>query len=293
MVARENFGLNVAQVAAMSLLIDYTLTVAVSVAAGVAAITSVVPSLVPYTTWIAIGLVILLAFGNLRGIREAGRTFAVPTYFFIANMVLLIAWGIYKVATGTLHAHPITGHPGSVPVGSPASGLLYGATVFVAAQGVRLGGLGPDRNRGHLQRRERLPQAGVSQRPDHHGLDGHDPRVTRPRGLRAGLGHPSRALRVGHPDGDLPGCQVRLRDPGARRGALCHAPDRDHPDPHPGGQHELHRVSLPRQLRGRGLLSPPPADQARASPGVLDRHHRADRSSPFSCSSSPGRGWTA
>ena len=139
-VARENFGLNVAQVAAMSLLIDYTLTVAVSVAAGVAAVTSVVPSLTPYTTWIAIGLVILLAYGNLRGIREAGRTFAVPTYFFIANMVLLIAWGIYKTATGSLHAHPITGHPGSVPVGSAGSGLLYGASVFVLLKAFASGG---------------------------------------------------------------------------------------------------------------------------------------------------------
>src|SRR5271154_696992 len=106
-VARENFGLSVAQVAAMSLLIDYTLTVAVSVAAGVAAFTSVFPRFAPDTTWIAVALVLLIAYGNLRGIREAGRTFAVPTYFFIANMVLLIAWGIYKTATGTLHAHPI------------------------------------------------------------------------------------------------------------------------------------------------------------------------------------------
>ena len=139
-VARENFGLNVAQVAAMSLLIDYTLTVAVSVAAGVAAVTSVIPSLTPYTTWIAIGLVILLAYGNLRGIREAGRTFAVPTYFFIANMVLLIVWGLFKTATGSLHAHAITGHPGSVPVGSAGSGLLYGATVFVVLKAFASGG---------------------------------------------------------------------------------------------------------------------------------------------------------
>ncbi len=139
-VARENFGLNVAQVAAVSLLIDYTLTVAVSVAAGVAAVTSVVPSLTPYTTWIAIGLVVLLAYGNLRGIREAGRTFAVPTYFFIANMVMLITFGIYKTAIGSLHAHPIVGHPGSVPIGSPGSGLLYGATVFVLLKAFASGG---------------------------------------------------------------------------------------------------------------------------------------------------------
>ena len=106
-VARENFGLTVAQVAAMSLLIDYTLTVAVSVAAGVAAITSVFPALTPDTTWIAVALVVLLAYGNLRGIREAGRTFAVPTYFFIVNMVILIAWGLYRAAAGSLHAHSI------------------------------------------------------------------------------------------------------------------------------------------------------------------------------------------
>ena len=139
-VSRENFGLNVAQVAAMSLLIDYTLTVAVSVAAGVAAVTSVVPSLTPYTTWIAIGLVVLLAYGNLRGIREAGRTFAVPTYFFIANMVVLIVVGIAKKAAGSLHAHPINGVTGSVPIGSAGSGLLYGATVFVLLKAFASGG---------------------------------------------------------------------------------------------------------------------------------------------------------
>ena len=92
-VSRENFGLKVAQIAAVSLLIDYTLTVAVSVAAGVSAITSVFPGLRPHTTQIAIALVILLAYGNLRGIREAGRVFAVPTYFFIVNMAILIIVG--------------------------------------------------------------------------------------------------------------------------------------------------------------------------------------------------------
>ena len=109
-VTRENFGLTVAQVAAMSLLIDYTLTVAVSVAAGVAAITSVFPSLRLTTprgspsAWCS-----LLAYGNLRGIREAGRTFAVPTYFFIVNMVALMAVGLYRAIAGSLHAHSIHG----------------------------------------------------------------------------------------------------------------------------------------------------------------------------------------
>ncbi len=142
-VTRENFGLTVAQVAAMSLLIDYTLTVAVSVAAGVAAITSVFPALTPDTRWIAIGLVILLAYGNLRGIREAGRTFAVPTYFFIANMVVLIVWGIYRAIAGTLHAHSIDIHNAQNPtvhVGSAGSGLLYGATLIVVLKAFASGG---------------------------------------------------------------------------------------------------------------------------------------------------------
>jgi amino acid transporter len=106
----------------------------------VAAITSVYPGLTPDTTWIAIALVILIAYGNLRGIREAGRTFAVPTYFFIANMVILMAVGAYRAIAGTLHAHPIHGVVGSVPIGKPASGLLYGAGAFIVLKAFASGG---------------------------------------------------------------------------------------------------------------------------------------------------------
>ncbi len=143
-VSRENFGLTVAQVAAMSLLIDYTLTVAVSVAAGVSAITSVFPALTPHTTQIAIALVVILAYGNLRGIREAGRVFAIPTYFFITNMVALMAAGLYKAVDGTLHAHAIVGQGTAgnptVHIGSAGSGLLYGATIFVVLRAFASGG---------------------------------------------------------------------------------------------------------------------------------------------------------
>ncbi len=140
-VARENFGLTVAQVAAMSLLIDYTLTVAVSVAAGVAAVTSVFTGITPWeATWIAIALVILIAYGNLRGIREAGRVFAVPTYFFIANMAILMVVGAYRAVSGSLHAHAINGVSGSVAIGKPASGLLLGASAFVVLRAFASGG---------------------------------------------------------------------------------------------------------------------------------------------------------
>ncbi|HEX4729147.1 MAG TPA: amino acid permease, partial [Jatrophihabitans sp.] len=86
-VARDNFGPKVAQIASVALLIDYIVTVAVQAAAGTAAITSMLPALshgrVPLV--ITIGVVLLLAYGNLRGIREAGRSFALPTYLFVGS----------------------------------------------------------------------------------------------------------------------------------------------------------------------------------------------------------------
>jgi amino acid transporter len=139
-VSRENFGPRIAQIAVMSLLIDYTLTVAVSVAAGVAALTSVFHSLTGATVWIASGLVVLIAYVNLRGVREAGRVFAFPTYFFVTNMVILIAVGAWKAIQGSLHVHSLTGHPGSVPIGHPGSGLLLGATLFVVMRAFASGG---------------------------------------------------------------------------------------------------------------------------------------------------------
>lgn len=139
-VSRENFGPKIAQIAVMSLLIDYTLTVAVSVAAGVAALTSVFHSLQPDTVWISVGLVLLIAYGNLRGVREAGRVFAVPTYFFVASMVLLIAVGAVRAITGSLHAHSLLGHAGAVTVGKPGTGLLLGASLFVVLRAFASGG---------------------------------------------------------------------------------------------------------------------------------------------------------
>jgi amino acid transporter len=138
-VARENFGPNVAQVAAVALLIDYTLTVAVSVAAGVAALTSVFPNLTGATVWISIGFVVLIAYGNLRGIREAGRVFAVPTYFFIVNMVLLIVVGVVKDALGHLHAQSLHQHQ-AIHIGTPGGGVLLGASLFIVMKSFAAGG---------------------------------------------------------------------------------------------------------------------------------------------------------
>ena len=119
-VTRDNFGLLPAQVAGVALLTDYVLTVAVSVAAGSDALASAIAPLAPYKHWIAIGFVILIAYGNLRGTKESGKLFAAPTYAFIINMALLLGIGAYRMAVGNLPKGP-TNVAGMVPVGTPLS----------------------------------------------------------------------------------------------------------------------------------------------------------------------------
>jgi amino acid transporter len=102
-VTRDNFGLLPAQVAGVALLTDYVLTVSVSVAAGIAAITSAAGSLYPYRVWMSVFCIWFIAWGNLRGVRESGRMFAVPTYFFILMMFVLLGVGMYRALVGDLH----------------------------------------------------------------------------------------------------------------------------------------------------------------------------------------------
>jgi amino acid transporter len=99
-VARANLGVPVALLAAAALLFDYVMTVAVSIAAGIAAITSVVPELLPYRAELAIFATILLAVANLRGLRESGNIFAIPTYAYVVGALALIGIGIARIATG-------------------------------------------------------------------------------------------------------------------------------------------------------------------------------------------------
>jgi amino acid transporter len=101
-VSRDNFGGLVASVAGSALIIDYILTVAVSVSAGTAALTSAFHVLEPWRVAIAVGFVVLLAWGNLRGLRESGRVFAVPTYLYVAGMAMVVLWGIWRWAFGGL-----------------------------------------------------------------------------------------------------------------------------------------------------------------------------------------------
>jgi amino acid transporter len=105
-VARENLGTIPSLTAASALLIDYILTVAVSMSAGVAAITSAWPMLEPYRVELAVGLIGLVSLANLRGVKESGAMFAIPTYTFVASMFLLIGTGLFNIVTGHVTPAP-------------------------------------------------------------------------------------------------------------------------------------------------------------------------------------------
>ncbi|MDT7614697.1 MAG: hypothetical protein QOF00_2144 [Pseudonocardiales bacterium] len=138
-VARENFGPRVAQIAAVALLIDYVVTVAVQTAAGTVAVVSAVPELGPYSLVITVGVVVLLAYGNLRGIREAGRAFALPTYLFGGAMAAVIVVGTVRGLLGDLPSYDPAALPGAVPVGSGA-GLTLGVVVLTLLRSFANGG---------------------------------------------------------------------------------------------------------------------------------------------------------
>ena len=105
-VAKDNLGTMPSLVAGGSLVFDYVLTVAVSVSAGVAAITSAFPGLRSARVPLCLAFIVLLSIGNLRGLKEAGRVFAVPTYVYIVALSSLLIWGLYQVTAGSLEALP-------------------------------------------------------------------------------------------------------------------------------------------------------------------------------------------
>jgi amino acid transporter len=101
-VAHENLGVWPGLTAAAALLIDYVLTVAVSISAGVVAVTSAFPGLAPMRVELCLGLLALIAWGNLRGVRESGTLFAIPTYAFVLTLLALLGAGFVRLATGSL-----------------------------------------------------------------------------------------------------------------------------------------------------------------------------------------------
>jgi amino acid transporter len=113
-VARANFGQLPSLVAASALLIDYVMTVAVSTSSAVEQITSAIPELAPQAVLIAVAAITLITLGNLRGLREAGNIFALPTYLFVGSALLMIALGMFRVLVlgeGSPTPDPLPGAP--------------------------------------------------------------------------------------------------------------------------------------------------------------------------------------
>src|SRR5271165_2613953 len=119
-VARFNLGAQAGLLAAAALLADYILTAAVGISAGVGALVSAVPSLLPHTVSLCVGILIVVTIFNLRGLRDAGAAFAVPTYLFLFTLLTTIAAGVIRVVLSGGHPVPIA----SLPPPPPASATV-------------------------------------------------------------------------------------------------------------------------------------------------------------------------
>jgi amino acid transporter len=123
-VANDNLGVWPGLVAAAALLIDYVLTVAVSTTAGVAAVTSAFPSLYSLRIPLCLGSILFIAWANLRGVRESGTLFAIPTYGFLLVILGMVVLGLFRLATGTL------GPPPTAPAAQVTAGA-HALTLFL------------------------------------------------------------------------------------------------------------------------------------------------------------------
>lgn len=139
MVARENFGPRVAQVAAAALLIDYTVTVAVQPAAATVAVVSAIPPLRPYHLEITLAAVVLICLANLRGLRRSGRMFAMTTYAFVGMITVTILTGFVREMIWGLPKYDPAHIAGAVPV-HQGGGLVMGATVLILLRAFANGG---------------------------------------------------------------------------------------------------------------------------------------------------------
>lgn len=127
-VAKDNLGAGSGLVAAAALLTDYILTVSVSISSGIAAITSAYPRLAPHAVLLCVTAVVVLMLVNLRGVRESGAAFSVPTYLFIAMMLALIATGVFRLFTGDVTPQHVAGpSPGGGPLGFALAFLVLRA----------------------------------------------------------------------------------------------------------------------------------------------------------------------
>src|SRR5580692_1392085 len=110
-VAKENLGNQAGLLAAVALMVDYTLNVAVGISAGIGALVSALPGLQPYTLWLCLAVLAMLAFMNLRGLRESGFAFMPPTYLFVACLGIVIVLGVVQSIIAGGHPKPVIAPP--------------------------------------------------------------------------------------------------------------------------------------------------------------------------------------
>ena len=138
-VSRDNLGPIFSQIAAVALMLDYIVTVAIQSSAGIDAIISTFTSLQPYKVWMTLAVIALLTYGNLRGVKEAGAAFAFPTYIFILSLVMVFSMGIFRMVKGTLPHFDPHALNGAVAIGH-AKGLLNFAAIFILLRAFANGG---------------------------------------------------------------------------------------------------------------------------------------------------------
>ena len=276
-VARENFGPRIAQICAVALLIDYVVTVAVQVAAGTAAVASAIPAIGPYKLEICVGVVVLMAFGNLRGLKEAGRAFAVPTYLFSGSVILMIVVGLIREAMGNLHAIPASTMHGTYALGDGTDGIVSVVMIFTLLKAFANGGAS-------LTGIEAVSDAvGAFNPPE--GRNARTVLVT--EGLILGvlvagiswLAHTTHATPriLGYPTVLAQEAQAVFGSTVVGHLLFLLVQLATMLILYTGGEHQLQRLPVPDQLRGGRLVPAPVAAQARAPAGVLQRDHLADR----------------
>jgi len=137
-VSRDNLGTNFAQLAAVALMLDYIVTVAIQSSAGVDAIISTFNGLADFKIYMVLGVIAFLTYGNLRGVKEAGKAFALPTYLFVGSVLVVFLFGIYRTLNGDLpKLDPY--QVGAVEIGKP-QGLLTFAAIFILLRAFANGG---------------------------------------------------------------------------------------------------------------------------------------------------------
>ena len=257
-VSRDNFGPGASQLAGAALIVDYTLTVAVSIAAGVGQLTSAFPSTAPYTVPICLGILVVITALNLRGLGESARAFLIPTLVFIVGLLAIIAVGLVHPARP---AHPadraITGRD---PRGGGRLSVLLVLKAFSAGCSA-LTGVEAIANGVPLFK---------------------EPRVARAKRTELLLGVILAAMLLGlavltnkfhvaaadRSDGAEPDHGVRRRAP---LGLLHRLPDH-HPGTGAGRQHLLRRPARADQPAGPGQLPAPPLRGAGQPAGLRQRH---------------------